>query len=433
VVLSDSIPHARRSTFSSLIRPPVSLSTRQWRLVIALVVLSATTGYQGSVTTQAITFVADEFGADKRQQGNALSVIRFDIVLTILIMKIADRVGRRRTLITTAIVGPLLTALCSAATSLWLFTVMQVIGRGFVTASAVLLSVLLVEELPDEARAWGAAVAVAAAAAGSLVVLGVLPIAGQSITSWRILYLFPIIGLIPIFVVRSSIHESRRFSDLEARRAHGYRDSSWVRHTRRIIVITMWVGLMGVFITPARQFANDYLREQRGLTAGQLSLFNIVTNIPATAGLFIGGTVSDRYGRKLTCGFGLLGYAVATAVTFITGGATMWAAALVASLAGAFALPSLSVMVSEMFPTELRSRASGYSTGVNRLGGVIGLQLVGRLADRFTIGTTVACMSVFLIIGTLIMMTGLPETSHRTLEELTEDTAEVSPTSPALA
>ncbi len=402
----------------------MSLATAQWRLVIALVVLSATTGYQGSVTTQAITFIADEFGAGKRQQGNALSVIRFDIVFTIVIMRIADQVGRRRTLMVTAVVGPLLTALCSVAPSLWMFTFMQVIGRGFVTASAILLSVLLVEELPDEARAWGAAVAVAAAATGSLVVLGVLPIAGQSPTSWRILYVFPLIGLIPIFVVRSSIQESHRFTDLEQRRARGYRDSSWARHSRRIVVITLWVGLMGIFITPARQFANDYLREQRGLSAGQLSVFNIVTNIPATAGLFVGGSVSDRYGRKLTCGLGLLGYAVATAVTFLTGGTAMWAAALVASLAGAFALPSLSIMVSEMFPTELRSRASGYSTGVNRLGGVIGLQLVGRLADRFTVGTTLATMSIFLIIGTLIMMTLLPETAHRSLEELTANSDE---------
>jgi MFS family permease len=410
-----------------MLRPPVSLSTVQWRLVAALLVLSANTGYQGSVTTQSITFIAEEFRSSDRQQANALSIIRFDIILSIIVMRFADRFGRRRTLLVSAIAGPILTGVCAVAPSLGAFTAMQVVGRGFVTASAILLGIILVEELPNEARAWGAAMAVAAAAGGSFLVLAVLPIAGHSITSWRVLYLFPIAGLLPIIGVRGSVLESRRFTDLAARRAAGYIDSTWKRHIHRLIVIALWIGLIGIFITPARQFANDYLRKERGLSAGQLSIFNIITNIPATAGLFIGGSVSDRFGRRRTAAAGLLVYAVSTAIIFRTSGATMWAFSLLSSLAGAFALPSLSIMVAELFPTELRSRVNGMSTGINRVGGVIGLQIVGHLAKNQGIGRTLSVMSVSVIIGTLIMLKFLPETAHRSLEDINHESAPLPP------
>ncbi len=400
------------------LRPPVAIARTQWKLLFALMVVSATTSYQGSITTQAITFIVDEFGSSKAQQGRALAFIRSDIIFTLIMLRVADRIGRRRTLLTCAAIGPVLTALCSTASSLPAFTGLQIVARSFVTATAILLSVMIVEEFPAAARAWGSSFAVAASAVGSALTLVVLPLAGASLTAWRQLYLVPLVGLIPVLLIRRLIPESSRFEVLEAQRSLGRIDSRWLQHRNRLFVIALWVLLMGMFTTPARQFLNDYLREDRGLSAGQLSRFGLLTNLPGTFGVLLGGAISDRRGRRLTASVGLFGYAIASSIMFLTNGPVMWVSAMVASLAGAFALPALAIMVTELFPTELRSRASGFGSAMNRGGSAIGLLLVGQFSDQFTIGRTMVALAGALIIGVTIMLLFLPETAHRELEDL---------------
>jgi MFS family permease len=399
-------------------RPPGALNPQQWKLLFAMMVIGANTGYQGTVTTQAITFVADEFGSNKEAQGRALAVIRADIVLTLIIMRIADHIGRRRTLLVCAVVGPLLNVVCALMPSLPTFTAAQVLARSFVTAAAILLSVILVEELPAETRAWGASIAVAAAALGSSFTLMLLPIAGSQENAWRVMYLVPLIGIIPTLLVRSSVPESHRYERLQVQRAAGHQDSRWRHHLRRLSVIAFWVLLMGMMTNPSRQFLNDYLRDDRGFTATRLSIFGLVTNIPGTVGVLLGGAISDRKGRRLTAGVGLIGYAVATTALYLANGPTLWVAAMFGSLAGAFALPALSIMVTELFPTELRSRASGFSTGMNRIGSAAGLIIIGTFADRFTMGRLIGALACCLVIGTIAMLVFLPETSHRELEDI---------------
>ncbi len=410
----------RRRALPSFLRPPEALTNVQWKLLSALMVIGAATGYGGSVTGQTITYVADGFGSTDKEQARALAFIRADIIITLVIMRIADRVGRRRVLFATATLGPLITAICSVAPSLRAFAGMQFVARGFVTATAILLSVMLVEELPAASRAWGSSLTVGAAALGSALAVVLLPTAAR--WSWRYLFLVPLISLATLPALRGSIGESHRFGELRDRRNNGYRDSRWTQHLPRLVVITFWIVLMGIFITPARQFANDYLRDERGFGSGTLLLYGVSTNIPGLLGVPLGGAVSDRRGRRVTAGAGLLVYSLATAVAFLTRGPTMWIAAMVGSLAGAFALPSLSIMVTELFPTELRSRASGFSTGLNRVGGIIGFFFLGQFSDQFTIGRTLAAMSVTLVIGTLVMLFFLPETAHRELEEINPDT-----------
>ena len=122
----------------TFLRPPVALERSMWRLLGALSVVGLSTGYQGTVTTTSITYAAREFGASTGAQGNALAIIRADIVVTLLIVRLADRHARRRVLMTCALLAPMLTALCALSPSLAAFVVLQVIARGFVTAVAIL-------------------------------------------------------------------------------------------------------------------------------------------------------------------------------------------------------------------------------------------------------------------------------------------------------
>ncbi len=79
--------------------PPDRLDARASAMVARLCALSLVTGYLGTVLTQTITFAADEFGATKSAQGATLASARAGVVLSLVIMTIADRRGRQRLMV----------------------------------------------------------------------------------------------------------------------------------------------------------------------------------------------------------------------------------------------------------------------------------------------------------------------------------------------
>jgi MFS family permease len=401
-----------------LVRPPEQLSAQQRKFLLAMLCISVFTGYQGSIVTQAISFAVDEFGASKAEQGRALALIRLDIVLTLVLVKLADRVGRRRMLLTCAVTGPVLTALSSLAPSLLALAGMQVVSRSFVTATAVLSAVMGVEQMPAAARGWASSMLVGVAAIGSALLFIPLAFADSSESFWRYMFLPPLIGLLAVVAVKRHIPESQRFAELEARREQGIQDARLQTYLGRLGVIAAWLILMGIFSTPSRQFLNDFLREERSFTSGQLTLFGALTNVPGILGVLLGGAVSDRFGRKFTVGWGLIGFGIATGAQYLSSGPTMWVTAMAASLFGAFALPGLGILVPELFPTALRSQASGISTGFNRIGSGIGLVVVGIFSDRFDVGPTLGVMSISVILGALVVLLFVAEPAGKELESL---------------
>ena len=362
--------------------------------------------------------MVDDFGSSKAAQGRALATIRFDIIITLLLVQLADRIGRRRLLLTCATVAPILTASTAAAPNLALFAATQIIARGFVTATVVLISVMGVEQIAAANRGWASSVIVGAAGFGTSLLFIPVYFAETSPGFWRVMFLPPLIGIGAAVVAFRHIHETPRFTALEAHRRAGRFDDRFGDFRARLMVIAAWLILMGIFSSPARQYLNDFLREERSFSAKQVSLFGFLTNLPALFGILLGGAISDRRGRRRVIGVGLLGYGIASGLMYLSSGTLLWTTAMVGSLFAAFALPGLAILVPELFPTALRSRASGISTGFNRIGGAIGLFTAGFVADRFGVGPTLAVMSVSILIGAVIVMFAVPEPAGRELEAL---------------
>jgi MFS family permease len=421
--VTDSLGGFLNSRLPRVVRPPEALSRTQWRLMGALMVIAGSAGFGGVVTTQTITFIVEEFHSTKRAQGIALATIRFDFIISIALVALADYVGRRRILFVAAFGGPIMTALCALSPSLVAFTGLQLVARAFTTSAAVLIGILVVEELPAASRAWGSSMVLVAGAVGAAGILVLLPIAGFGVRAWRLLFIVPVIGMLPVAIIWRSIQEGARFIQMRERRRLGFKVTGWDQHIQRLAIIAIWVFLIALFITPARQFLNDYLRKERGFSVKQLSVYGIFTNFPALLGVPLGGAIADRRGRRKIAGLGLMTYAVATSAVFLTRGPLLWAASVLSSLAVALALPAMSVMVTELFPTALRSQVSGFSTGLNRLGGIIGLVVVGSLTDRHSIGSTLAVLSIAVVIAALIAVVFLPEAARRELEDISGENA----------
>lgn len=425
---SSGAPGLRR-----LISPPEPIGRAAWLLLGSLVAVTAGAGFQGSLPTVLMTYIADDFGANDNAQARALAFIRLDIVLTLVLVRAADRVGRRRMLLICATLGPVLTSLCALTNSLAQFTVLQIVSRAFVTAVAILVSVTIVEHLPAASRAWAAGTMVGAAALGSAVVQGASVIAERSSGGWRYPFLVPLVSLPVLFLTKQGLTESHRFERMthDDEMMHLPTFTALRTHARRLGAVALLVGLIALQSNPARQLRSDFLRSHHGFTGGQLALFGLLTNAPGIFGVLVGTLVSDRRSRRIVISIALLGVAAGDAGIYLSSGRAIWMWSILGALLGAAALPGLTILTAELFPTAMRSTANGFTTLASRLAGFVGLFFVSFTTDRFfggNQGAVVSTLSIALVLAVVVLWVATPETARRELEELNPEDSSLAET-----
>jgi hypothetical protein len=295
--------------------------------------------------------------------------------------------------------------------------VTQLVARGLSTALALLIVVVVAEEMPAGSRAYGVSLLTMSAALGAGSVLWLLPIVELDERAWRLLYLAPLVFLPLVRATAPLLPESRRFVRAHAR-------ARFAGHGSRLALLAGSALAVAVFSSPASQLQNEYLREQFGFSAAQITLFTILTVTPGGLGIVLGGRLADVRGKRLIGGIGLAGGTIFTALMYLTDSVyALWAASAVGSVAGGLAVPALSVYGPELFPTALRSKANVVITTLGVGGSVIGLLAAGRLAEQWSLGPAVAALAISPAFVALVLIPRYPETAHKELEELNPEDA----------
>jgi MFS family permease len=397
--------------------PPSRFDIRASTTLDSLAGISFVLGYLGTVLTQTMTFAAAEFGVNKGGQGVALAVVRADVVLSLALVAMADRRGRRRLLLMSATVGTVLTTFSAAAPSIHGLVGTQVVARGFVTAAVVLVGIVAVEEMPAGSRAYAISILSMAGALGAGICVMALPLADASRRSWRLLYVVPLLGLIVLKVVRRHLPESKRFGA-------PHRNVAMAGHGRRLWLLAASTFLLALFTVPASQFQNEFLRDERNFSAARITLFTILTATPAGIGVVVGGRLADLRGRRMVGAVGIVGGVGFTLLMFFSRGWPLWGWSVAASVIGGATVPALGVYGPELFPTSLRGRANGLIFGLGRVGSIVGLVVVGLLSDRFgTLPPAFALMAMGPAALAILIIVAYPETAGRELEELNPEDA----------
>ncbi|NNE74674.1 MAG: MFS transporter [Acidimicrobiales bacterium] len=401
--------------------PPSRIDRQTAHVLGLLCTLAVFSGYLGSILSQTITFVTEEFGNDRSDQGVALATVRFGIPIAVGLLAAADRHGRRRLLLLTGVAASLVTATAVLAPNLVALTISQAIARAITTALGLLIGIVAAEELPAGSRAYGVSVLALTAALGSGGTVWLLPLADIDARLWRVVYLVPLLFVPAIIALVRRLPESRRFARSEDRPTIENFRHLWTEQRGRLILLALGAFLFLFFAAPASQFQNEFLRDERSFSASRITLFTICTSTPAGLGVFFGGRLADRRGRRFVGIAGVVGSAGFGVWSYFSTGPALWLMTLLAIVIGGMTAPALGVYLPELFSTRQRATANGLITTVGVVGSASGLFVVGWLADESrwnAFGPAFAVAAVAPMLYALLIWRRYPETARRELEDL---------------
>ncbi len=402
---------ARQGGLRAWWAPPDRLDARAASVLGLLAAASIIFGYVNTLFTQTITFAADEFGSSDTAQGAAGAIVRCGIIFAIGLVFLADRKGRRKMLLVSAVLAPVLCGLGAVAPSLAWLTATQTLGRPVGIALALLVGIVAAEEMPRNSRAYAISVVAMAGGLGAGLCVVALPMADLGERGWRLLYMVPIAFLVIAWDLWRRLPETRRFEAPHL--------ISPPLQRRRFILLAASGLLVNLLVAPQSFFNNRYLKEVRNFSATKISVFTLCTNTPGAVGIVAGGKLADVHGRRLVGGVALATGAVFTVIQFTVGGWPMWVSSTIAALVGGAAVPALGVYGAELFPTGNRGRASGLISMLSLIGSSIGLLFAGWALDRaLGYGAVMAILAIGPLVVAGLVVVLYPETAHHELEDL---------------
>lgn len=404
---------------------PTELDERQRRILFLVGLGSMLVAFTNTLFTQTVAFAADEFHITNYAQGVGSAVVRWGILISLPIVARADSRGRRPMIALTVWAAPLVCAIGALAPNFPVLVATQAIGRPLGLTLDILLAIMVVEEMPTDARAWSMGILAVLSGLGAGIAVVSLPLADLSTSSWRWIYAVSLLWLPVAWIVSRGMPESLRFVAREQRFVGHIRGVARAGLTRNLGRICSVVFLTNVFIATMSIFQNRYLKETRGYSALMVALFTTATSSPAALGLVLGGRVADSKGRRLIGSTMIPVGAVLLAFSFVAHGRTMWMLAISGALCLGLAYPAMAVYRGELFPTQQRGLAGGLIMTSSLLGGSIGLIGAGRAVDGgATYGQVMVTLTVLPILASFIVWMRYPETAHLSLEEINPEDAD---------
>ena len=399
--------------------PPEIFDSDTTKALSLLCIAAVITGYLGALLGQTATFATEEFGASDRAQGVLLAAVRIGTLITVLIAGLADRYGRKRLLIFSLWCGCAMTLLSAASPNMLTLGISQAVARGFATAISILVGIMAAEAAPKGSRAYIAGILTLTAGLGAGIPVWLLSLADIHTGGWRLLFLIAFVFFPVIAWLRTQLNESERFYTHQKVRDSGEVVELAPVVWSRFIALATVAFLILMFATPASQFRNEFLRDERGFSAAQISLFILASHTPQIIGVAIAAKISDLRGRKPVAAFAVGVGSIFTILAYSISGIGMWFTAMIAGIVSAGAGPSLGVYGAEMFSTGRRGQSNGAISIFAVLGSACGLLLIGDLSERFgSFGEAFTLLSICPLLVVILVLVFFPESRNRELEDL---------------
>jgi len=418
--LRHSLRHRREpGTPSPWWAPPDQLSERQARTLALLAMASMSATFANTLFTQTANFAADTFGIDDRGQGIGGAIVRLGVLIALPLAVLADRLGRRRTIVLAAWLAPLFCALGALVPNFWVLVASQTVARPMGIALSLLAGVAAAEDMPRSSRAYAVSVLALSAGLGAGVAVAALRLADIGDDGWRLIYLLSLMWLPVAVSLMRQLLETRRFETVHR--------IAQPLNRRRLALVACVALSSNLFVAPASFFQNRYLDDIRGYSGGGIALFTLLTGTPASLGLVFGGRLAETFGRRMLIIVCTPISATLLVLGFVAQGPWMWAAVLGGGLLAAIAYPAYQVYRAELFPTGNRGRANGWISTTALLSGSVGILVVGWARDHgYSFGHIMGVMAVGQLVAAYLAFRHYPETAHLELEQLNPEDPRIS-------
>jgi MFS family permease len=357
----------------------------------------------------------------------------------ILFGKLADRIGRARTLTMTMILYALGTALCALAPNIWILGLCRIVASLGIGGEWAAGAAMVAETVPEKRRVEAGAILYSSAPVGLFLATFVnFQIAGVWMkdspeTSWRFVFLSGLVPALVAFLVRAFLREPERWKQAAAGKAPSIRELFDDKHRAYtvsgfLMALTALLGWWScnAFIPVVSTGLAQTTALAQGLDrAATLALVekwkSLATNCFNWGGLL--GTLLTVPAAKLVgrrTMFGLY-YFLSAVALFATFGLDLdpevrlsmyfLIGLTVFGVFGAF-----TYYLPELFPTRLRGTGAGFCYNVGRIVASVGPILVGTIAAH---GTNTAIRTLFYVgfvplLG-LVFLPWVIETRGRTL------------------
>jgi putative MFS transporter len=411
--------------------PLTPLTPYQWKLLGFLSVATFFEGFDFMALSQILPNMREDMDISIGQAGVLLSVVNLGTLVAYLLIRKADAWGRRRVLMVTILGYTLFTGLTAIAQGPVSFTIAQFLARLFLIAEWATAMVYVAEEYPADRRGMVMGVMQGVASLGSVVCAGVVPlllkldlsVAGFELSGWRNVYVAGILPLLLLAFARRGLSETKRFEQSKQSAPVAVESSRLAilrgPYRRRVLQLGLIWSLTYFGMANAVTFWKDFAVNERGYTDGEVGAVLTIASIVSMPLVFGSGRLLDVIGRRHGA---VVIFGVGIAGVFLS--FTLWnpLALQIAVIFGIFGvsavLPVLNSLTTELFPTTLRSDAFSWSNNLlGRIGYVLGPMTAGWIGTSFTLGAAVAGMTVAPLIGLVLLMVWVPETSNLELEE----------------
>ncbi len=409
----------------TLVKP--AFTRYQKQLFVFLSVANFFEGYDFFAISQLLPSIRASYALTEREGTWLISLINFGTMLAYLLVRRADRWGRRQVLSITIAGYALFTFLSAWAPNAVLFGLLQMVARIFLIGEWATSMVVAAEEYPAERRGMVIGVVSASAGLGSIVCAGVVPLLLETPLGWRSVYLVGVVPLVLMMYARRGLKETRRFIDAAGsapREAPLWEILRGPHKTRVWQLGAIWF-LSYICTNNAVTFWKEFALKERHLSQGQTGMIVSVAAVVSMPLVFFAGRMLDVIGRRR-------GAAVIYLATIagVLGAYTFWGVLplLVCMTLGIFGINAvltvLNTFMTELFPTEVRGNAVAWSNNlIGRLGYCFSPIAIGAVVEQSGWGVPLRLTTVFPLVALGLIFWWLPETNARELEE-TSRTAE---------
>jgi len=413
---------------------PAGLRLHRWndRAVVGVAIAAFASGFGQFGVVAALGDVArgfgqvshgatfsDQAGLSGTDLGIGLAVIRLASLGALPIIGLADRFGRRMTLLVTVGAGLAMTVLAAASPSYWWFVAIFACGRPLLSATNGLAQVTAAEQTASADRAKAVALIAAGFGTGAGVIAIVHSLASHAI-GFRGVFVLALVPLALLPLLWRWIEEPDRFTVAAAGSEHPIPvfDAVARPFRRRLLVIVVLSFAVSVITGPTNSFvflfAQNFLHQRGIVTAGMV----VGGGVAGLAGLLAGRWLADRVGRRLTGALAMVSVALFATLTYAGSASALLAGYILGVFAGSVFAPAAGALVNELFPTSVRASVAGWYSAAGVLGAVTGLVAFGAVADAEHL-FAVAGLVIFLPAAlAMVLFWLLPETRGREPEDL---------------